>query len=138
MTFDSSYTFSSVFFCFLSSFMLKLRVAEQMLSHESLITTSCLSSSRGCGVSCILIIFSMQWGRLLASLWPAFISFIESPTTTRLVTDSFFNLSCSKSCMKHTIFHWVGGVAVPSALADTTATYSFRSSAVSGRRVCEE
>ena len=74
----------------------------------------------------------------MASLWPAFISFIESPTTTKLVTDSFFNLSYSKSCMKHTIFHWVGGVAVPSALAEITAICSFRSSAVSGKRVYDE
>ena len=118
--------------------MLKLRVAEQMLSHESLITTSCLRSSRGCGVSYILIIFRMQWGRLLASLCPAFISFIESPTTTRLVTESFFSLSYSKSCMKHWIFHWVAGVAGVSARAEITKTWALRSSAVSGRRVCDE
>ena len=71
--------------CLRSSFMLKFRTEVIMLSQESVITRSCLISSFGCGYSYILIIFKMQRGRVFDKRWPAFISFIESPTTTRLI-----------------------------------------------------
>lgn len=100
---------SDLRFCLRSSFMLKLRAELLMLSHESVITSNCFTSSFGYGYSCILIILRMQCGRDFESFYPAFISFMESPTTIKFMIWSVPILKRSCSCINFLIFHCEGG-----------------------------
>ena len=121
--------------------MLNLRADVLILYQFSVITINCFISSLGCGYSYILIIFKMQWGNVLDSLCPAFISFIESPTTIRFVTYSVLSSSISCSFRNSLIFHCVGGnIYLPSfgsMRAEMMRTRSFNSDHVWGITVCE-
>ena len=124
-----------------SSFMLKLRADDLMLSQASVITSSYLISSFGLGYSCILIILSTQFGSCLERRYPAFISFIESPTTIMLFSCSVLSSSISCSCRNFLIFHCEGCKEKPltpgSTLAEMTSIRSFIRLAVLGMRVSE-